>query len=506
MSHYSRIAKNTFYLYFRLLVVMAVSLYTVRVVVNALGFVDYGIYGVAAANVAIFTFISGALSQASQRFLSIDIANEDPVALSKTFSSIVILHFAVAVFVVFLTETLGLWFFNNVLNIPDSRVAAANIAYQFSVASSVVVILQMPYIALIVAREQLWFFSFVGVLEALLKLAGAYIVLNIASDKLELYGALMFLSAVMLFFLYFIYSRIKLKEAKLLPHFEWAVYRQLAGFMGWSFIGNAAVAGRNQGVNLLLNVFYGPLVNAAYGIMMQVLNAVNSFTNSLQTAISPQIYKSYGKGDFARLFSLTAIGSKASFMLLLLLVAPITFGLEFLLFTWLGAVPEYTVNFVRGILIVLLIDAASLPLIAALASTGKIKWYQITVGGALLMNVPLCYMGFVITNKPESFLAIAVFVSTTALILRLIFLKRLISFSISNYVKNVVLRIVALGTSVYTVILSFQAVTGAPSSLFSFSSGATIVLIMTVILSISIGLSAHERKWLFGKIFRRGRK
>lgn len=499
MSRSKRIAKNTFYLYMRLLIVMGVSLYTVRVVLHALGVQDYGLYGVAAASVAIFAFIGGALSQASQRFLSIDIGRGDQAALTQTFSASFVLHLGVALIVLMLSETFGLWFFNNQLNIPPSRLAAANNAYQLSIFSSVLMILQTPFVALIVAREQLWFFALVGMLEAIAKLGVAYAVLNFEGDRLELYAMFILLSSLALFFLYVGFSLIKFKEARLRPHLKWSTYKDMAGFVGWSFVGNAAVAGRTQGVNLLLNVFFGPVANAAYGVMTQVQNAVNSFTNSLQTALSPQIYQSYGKGRTDDFHNLTIVGSKISFMLLLILVVPIQHGLDFLLMSWLGTVPEHAVEFVRGILVVLLIDTASLPLIAALAATGRIKWYQISVGGVLLLNVPVSYFAFRATGQAEVFIFVAIVLSLLALALRLLFLKTLVSLEVRNYGQRVVLPALAIGAFSFALLWLADRVLGQPRSFVDALVGAATILPAVVVGCFVLGANRHEKIYIFKK-------
>lgn len=500
MSHSSRIAKNTLYLYLRLLLVMGVSLYTVRIVLQALGVQDYGIYAVAAASVAIFAFISGALSQASQRFLAIDIGQGDHNALGRTFNAILLLHVGVAVLVVLLGETAGLWLFNEKLRIPESRLVAANYAYQCSIAASVLVIMQTPYTALIVAREQLWFFAFAGLLEAILKLLIAFTLLHVAGDKLELYALLILGAALILFLLYAGFSTIGFRPARLRPHRELQVYRNLTGFIGWSFIGNAAAAGRTQGVNLLLNVFFGPIANAAYGVMSQVQYAVVSFTGSLQTALSPQIYQNYGRGDLESVHALTTTGSKASFLLLLIVVAPVVHGLDFLLHSWLGIVPDNAAIFVGGVLIVLLIDTASLPLIAALAATGRIKWYQISVGGLLLMNVPLSYLGFLLTGEPEAFLYIAAVLSVFALLLRLLFLRHMIAFRISTYVERTIVPILAVSAFAWFTILGIEKWLGVPDSLTDLVVNSLVISTLILVACLAFGLSKQERTFIFAKL------
>lgn len=499
MSRSKRIAKNTIYLYVRLLIVMAVSLYTVRVVLHALGVQDYGLYSVAAASVAIFAFIGGALSQASQRFLSIDIGRGDQPALAKTFAAAFTLHLGVAAIVVLLSETLGLWIFNTQLNIPEPRVLAANHVYQLSILSSVLMILQTPFMALIVAREELWFFALVGMLEAISKLVVAYAVLNFEGDRLELYAAFIFLSSIALFLLYVGFAMAKFKEARLRPHADWDAYKDMAGFVGWSFIGNAAVAGRTQGVNLLLNIFFGPLANAAYAVMTQVQNAVNSFTSSLQTALSPQIYQSYGKGRIGDFHSLTLIGSKISFMLLLILVVPIMHALDYLLHNWLGVVPAHADAFVRGIMVVLLIDTASLPLVAALAATGKIKWYQITVGGVLLLNVPISYLAFRTTGRPDVFVYVAIILSVVALLLRLIFLRRLVSLRVGEYGQRVALPVIAVSAFSFALLMLAKRVLGEPQSLPDVAVSTGAILPLVILGCFLLGVTRQEKVYVINK-------
>ena len=498
MSKSLAIAKNSVYLYFRMLVVLGTSLYTVRIVLKALGVEDFGIYGVAGSIVAIFAFLNNTMSIAAQRFLGIDIGKNDNVALGKTFNATLVAHTIIALILIVLGETFGLWLLNNKLNIPEHRLPAANIVMHLSIAATIGLVLRMPFNALIVARQKMWFFSITSIAEALLKLAIAFSIAHASIDRLIFYAALVCTVSWLMLIWYISFCRLKFPESQLSMHRDWPIYKGLAAFISWSFIGSLSNVFRTQGVNMLLNVFWGPMLNAAYGVMTQAQTAAAQFANSFQMALSPQIYQSHAQGNRQRMNALLFTGTKLNFILLAFLVLPALYGMDYLLKLWLGQPPPYASTFIKWMLVNQLLESMSQPLITAAAATGNIRNYQLVVAGVMSTSVPLSGLGFYISHDPYIFLYIFFATQLLAFALRIWFLKDMIDLQVGDFLLSVASPLFVLSIISAALLYMVTFFWGTPNSIGSLAVGAITIILSMIPLFFFIGTNHAERAF-FGE-------
>lgn len=433
-----RIAKNTILLYFRMFLTMGVSLYTSRVVLNTLGVADFGIYNVVGGVVMMLSFLNASMSSATQRFISFELGKKDFTELKRVFGMSVNIHAIIALTIFILAETLGLWFLNSQLNIPDERMGAANWVYQFSIFSFVVSILNVPYNATIIAHERMGVYAYISIVEVSLKLLIVFALVWIGFDKLKLYAILTFVVSSIIRTINKTYCKRNFEEAKYSFFWDKNLYKTLMSYAGWNLFGNIAAVLFNQGINILLNIFFGPIVNAARGIAYQVNGAISGFVSNFQMSMNPQIVKSYAAGDHKYMQTLIFQGSKYSFFLLFLLSLPVLLQTELLLKWWLKTVPEHTVIFCQLVLINTLINCLSGPLMTAAQATGNIKKYQAIVGGILLLNLPVSYIFLKLGFPPETTLVVSILLTATALIARILIIKTLMEFSAFDYLKQVI--------------------------------------------------------------------
>lgn len=495
MSSSNGIAKNTMFLYVRMFLTMGISLYTSRVVLKALGVSDYGVYSVVGGVVSMFGFLNMAMASSTQRFLSFEIGKKNIDKLNKIFITAVNIHLLIAVIIVLLSETIGLWFINNKLNVVANRMDAVNWIYHFAVLSLAVKIIQVPFNALIIAREKMKIYAIYSIVEVLLKLLGVYLLILISSyDKLKLYAFLMFIITFLVSILYREYCIRNFKESKYTRFYDKEIYNELLSYSGWSLFGNIAAVARGQGSNILLNIFFGTVVNAAYGISVQVNSAVKQFVSNFQIALNPQIIKTYAKGDFVQNHKLIFQGSKLSFFLLFILACPIWINIDFVLELWLGNPPENTGLFVRLAIISLLVDSISGPLMIGAQATGKIKWYQIVVGGVILLDMPITYLILKIYNLPEYSYYVTISITCSTLLIRLFFLKKLIKFKIGHYLKKVVLNILLITVFSLLSMFVYSKFIGLDNSFFSFLTSSAFILLVNFSLIVSIGFEKEEKK------------
>jgi O-antigen/teichoic acid export membrane protein len=424
-----------------MLLTMGVSLYTSRVVLNTLGVEDFGIYNVVGGVVVLFSFINGAMSTATQRFLSFELGRNDIEETKRVFSMSMTVHFSIVFFVILLAETIGLWFLNTQMNIATDRMNAANWVYQFSILTTCVGIMQVPYNASIIAHEKMSFYAYIGIVEVVFKLLVAGLVIYISFDKLKIYSGLIFLVAICIFFIYKFFCNKKLEICNYHFFLDSSLYKKLMSFSGWSLFGSVATMSSNQGVNILLNIFYGVTVNASMGIANQVNGAINSFVNNFQTAFRPQIVKSYAAQEQKSLEQLIYRTSKMSFLLLFALTFPVMINIDFVLKIWLKTVPNYAATFCNIIQICALVEAISAPLWMTVQATGKIKKYQLWISSALGLNIILSYIFLKMGYSPEIVLKIKLFVYALCLIIRMIFMQSFGIFRINSFAKNVLWRV-----------------------------------------------------------------
>lgn len=486
-----RLAKNTLLLYMRMLVLMVVSLYTSRIILHALGETDFGIYNVVGGVVAAFSFISGSLSAAVSRFITFELGKNDMDRLRKVFSTSVIIQFLLVLLIVVLTESVGVWFLNTQMTIPPDRMQAANWVLQFSIFTFAVNLVSIPYNALIIAHERMAAFAYISLFEAFGKLAIALLVMYSSNDRLIVYAVLMCLVAVTVRILYGCFCKKHFKECTFRFCWDKDILREMFGFAGWNFIGASSSILRDHGGNILLNMYFGPSVNAARGIAVQVNTALMGFVSNFTMALNPQITKSYASGNHDYMMYLIYKGARFSFYMLLILSLPVLVNTHYILVLWLRLVPEHSVAFVQLILVFALSECISSPLITAMLATGRIRNYQITVGGLQMLNLPVSYVAIQLGCLPESVFVIAIVISQCCLALRICLLRGMIRLSVCRFVKDVYVNIllVALCSCMIPVLL-----TGCMHESFVSFAALTIVCIVTASLSILyVGMNHDER-------------
>lgn len=501
-----RIAKNTLMLYGRMLFSMLVSLYTSRVVLQALGVEDYGIYNVVGGVVAMFSIVSNSLSSSVSRFLTFELGKGDTDGLKRVFSTSLSIQLVLAGIIVVLAETIGLWFLNTHMTIPANRLYAANWVFHASVLTFVINLLSVPFSASIVSHERMSAFAYIGILDVVLRLL---IVLFIAYsglgfDRLIIYALLLVGVVCIMQAIYWRYCTRHFEECRLKLSFDVDYWKEMSSFAGWNFIGCTAVLLKDQGVNILLNLFIGPVINAARGIANSVNNVLSSFAGNFMTALNPQITKSYAAGDYGYMFSLVERGSRFSYYILLLFALPMLFEADFVLTLWLKHYPAHTVNFVRLILLVTMCDILSNTLINLQVSTGKIRNYQFAVGGVYLMNFPLSYICLKIGFQPESTLVVALVVAVACLFLRLLFLRKMVGLSMKWYLYKVCGNVlcVTLAAAILPGLLYIQI----PEGWIRFLIICIVSILCTMISIYYIGCNTNERNFIYGKVFRIIRK
>lgn len=496
-----RIAKNTLMLYVRMLFSMLVSLYTSRVVLNALGVEDYGIYNVVGGFVSMFSLVSSSLSSSASRFITFELGKRDNERLKNVFSTSLSTQIALCLIVFVLLETIGLWFLNTHLTIPSERMVAARYVFQFSVAAFMVGLLSVPYNACIIAHEHMNVYAYMGIADVLLRLL---IVICIAycpyiTDRLIMYSFLLLVVGVSLQIIYVWYCRKHFLECRSKVHFYKDLFKEMGGFAVWNFIGCTAGLLKDQGVNVLLNIFYGPVLNAARGIAGSVNAAIGSFAGNFMTALNPQITKSYAATDYDYMNRLVARGSRFSFYIMLLFIVPVVLETEFILKLWLKGYPDFTVIFVRLTLFLSLVDILSNTLITLQAATGKIRNYQLAVGGMLMMNFPLSYLCLKASFSPESVYIVAISVALCCLLLRLFFLTRIVeAFSATSFIKNVGLNVAVV--SLLSFALPVALCYLFPDGWIRFLAISFISLACTGLAVLYVGCSSSERNFIYGKI------
>ncbi len=473
---------------------MGITLYTSRIVLKELGISDFGIYSLVGGIVAMLGVLNSAMANATQRYLSFDIGKGDLIQLKKTFSATLSIHIGIALFVFLLTETVGLWYINNMMVFPIEKTVSVNVVYQFSILTLLLTIIQVPYNALILAHEKMQIYAYVSVLEVVLKLLIVFILGAFNFDKLIIYAFLTFIVALIIRIVYQWYCRRNFVESKFEFYWDRGFFKEVLSYSGWNLFGNIAVVCRNQGGNMLLNLFFGTLVNAAYGITNQVQAAVSLFVTNFQTALNPQIIKNFAIQEMEKMYDLICRGSKLSFFMVIILFFPLYYNIEFVLNLWLNTPPEKASVFIKLSLIVVLIDCLSGPLMVSAQATGKIKYYQIVVGTIVFLNLPFSYIGLRLFNaKPEFVFIISIFLSFLAFIFRLMFLQKMIGFPLKRYFKTVVLRVV-LVLIICTILFSFiNPFISSFNNLNKFFISCSLLTSISLILIIILGLDKSEK-------------
>jgi len=486
-----RIAKNTLFLYFRSILLLLVGLYTSREVLAQLGVSDFGIYNVVGGVIVLFSFIQNAMSSATSRFFTFDLGKGDFEALKRTFSLSVVIHIFTTLLIFILGETIGLWFLNTQLNIPDERMGAANFVYQFSVLSACIGILQVPYMVAINAHERMKVYAYFGIADAVFKLAIA-VSLGFASvDKLKFYSVLLFAVYIVMVVFYRVYCHRSFPET----HFKWfwdkRMFLERMGFGGWTTLSGISVITALQGVNMLLNAFHGVVANAAYGVMTQVSNAMTQFANNFFAAVNPQITKSYARGDMDYLHSLLFRSIKFSFLISFALAVPLVLNMDFILNLWLKEVPQYAVVFCQIRVIDWCLCMFFIPNYFAITATGKIKKFLIVDSILTMQNLIFAYIFFKLDFSPIAVPIIYICVNIFRIAFIILFSKTLVKIPLGKFFYKVVFRLFAVVAISLPFPIFFYG---------NFLANASIFLILFSPSAIFIGFEKTEKNLIFAYI------
>jgi len=494
-----RIAKNSILLYVRMIVVMAIGLFTSRIVLQALGVYDYGIYNLVGGLVTFFTVINTAMLSATQRFINYGLGNGEQNQLKIIFSTACAIHLFIAAIILVLAETIGIWLLTHKLLIPHEKVSVAILVFQMSMATVIIQVLTLPYNAVVVAHEKMSVFATISIIQSVLSLGVAmYLLTALDSERLKLYAILTCCVQIIIALFYFFYCKAKFSESRSWVKFNKAIFKEMSVFAGWCMVGCSAGMMYTQGLNILLGMFFLPYVNAARGLAVTVQNAVNQIFNNVQIAVVPQLIQSYARKDFTYFYSLIFKSSKYFSFLLLLVAVPIGIRAPYILHLWLGELPEYVVIFVRILLCVSLVEAISGPLMRASDATGDIKKYHLVVGGVLMTIVPVAYIFLKLDYPPQSVFYTYLVISILALGARLIILRQKIRLSVRIYVTNVILPIFYVTT--FTLPTSYLLSQYIDLNFIGFILFVIVSIIITATAIYVCGITHNERRFIKDKI------
>lgn len=491
-SNNKRIAKNTLFLYLRMILVLVVSLYTTRVVLNALGVVDYGINNVVGGFVSMFAFLNTSMSNGIQRFYNFKLGSEGEASITKVYTTALLIQGLLAIIIVVLLETIGLWYLNHKMVIPADRMETARWIYQFSVLSLVLVIMQIPYSASIIAYERMDYFAYVSIIEVVLKLAFALWLPHVERDRLFVYGCYTLGAHVLIFILYFIYSKHRFKPLKLQKHFHKDLFKDMLSFSGWNVFSTFAYMLKSQGLNVLLNAFFGPVVNAARGVSGMIESAIKGFQANIVISFGPQIVQSYAEENYSRVKSLMYSLSKISYILLFLLSVPVIIEIPFILRLWLGdEIPDYTVSFTILMLIIMIISSLNTPLTQVVHATGKLKHYQIGTSIVVCSIIPISWFLVKAENNPLVVYFVSLTMTCVNQVVSNLLLKKVFEYKISEYLKCVILPcFLVTAVSLVLPLLLYYIL---PSSFIRLILIAVSTVGSTIAAAFLLALNEYER-------------
>lgn len=437
MSDNKRIAKNTMFLYFRMFLIMGVSLYTSRIILQTLGVEDFGIYNVVGGIVTMFSFLNGSLGAATSRYITFELGRKDYIKLKKIFNVALVTHLCIGILIAILAETVGLWFFYNKMLIPEERISAAFWVYQISIISALISLTQVPYNAILIAYENMKVYAYVGMVEVVLRLLVVYLLMIAPIDRLIFYAIMLFAVHLGILIFYRVYCIKKYTESHINFCNEKALYKDMFKYAGSDLIGNVSVLAQGQGLNLLLNVFFGPVVNAARAVAYQVQGAVTQFGNNFMTAVRPQIIKLYAQGEIKEMFKLVYLSSNFSYYLMWLLILPLSLEADYILSLWLGEYPDHSVSFLILIFILCLIQTLKTPRTIVLHATGKLFLANVVVGTLLCSAFPLAYVFLRMGGEPESVFWAANITMLLSEIISVFIVHKYVEYNIADYLLNV---------------------------------------------------------------------
>lgn len=493
-----RIAKNTLFLYLRMAIVLVVSLYTTRVVLHSLGVENFGIYNVVCGFVSLFGFLNSTLSSSINRFYNYELGCENNAKIDAVYTNSIIIQGTLALIILLVVEVLGIWYLNTYMVLPEKKMCTANWIFQFSIISMIFTILQTPYIAAVLAYERMNFYAVVSIVDVILKLLIAISVYYHNSDRLWLYGFLIMLISVINFLMYLIYSLVRFKSLRISHDVDKHLLKSMISFSAWSFLNPLAYTGRSQGCNIVLNYFFGPVVNAAYAITNQVSSAIDSFSMSISVAARPQLIQTYSNGNYDRSIKLFNTSSKIMFMLVCLLVMPLFANMEFILNLWLSNdIPSVTTSLCVLILFVKLIDSLNPSCTNIILASGKIKTYMIVSSVITFAVVPLSIFGFLFMDDPSILFVIMILCTIVNQLASVIIVSEIFNrVTVIKYIRTIFmpgLFIVVLDCTVMTLMFNAVSIENLISSTFVSS-------FLIIALSWFILLDVQERNFIIKTI------
>lgn len=493
-----RIAKNTLYLYLRMLVTLIIGLFTSRITLNALGVHDYGLYNVVGGIIGMLDYVNGLLSLGSTRFLTFALGKENKVKLKKTFSACITLHFIIALITLLIGETIGLWFLNNKLVIDADRMFAANFVYQLSLLSCFLNIMQTPYSASVISHEKMSIFAYLSIFDVISKLIVVSLLLLVDTDKLILYSTFYFVIGLLNIMFYRIYCVRNFEECSFKFGYDSHLYKEIWNYIGWNAIGSFAFLINGQGMTILLNMFYGPVVNASRGIAFTVNAYVQKFVTGFQTAVGPQVIKYCSQGQYKEMNHLIFNNAKYSCFLIIILSLPLFIETRYVLYLWLGQVPDYVVAFIRLTFIQMLIRTVDSPVGRGIHAYGKMKLPNLTSSFVYLSILPICYIFMYNGASPVVAYIISIFVFPLALFFDLWILNKYTGFNIRNFITDVCIRLVLIivFSAIIPIIIHFNMDYGF--NRFFIVSFVSLVISCTIIFYF--GLSKNMRYKIINKI------
>lgn len=495
--NYKRIFSNTVSMYIRMIILTIISLYTVRVVLNALGTSDYGLYSVVGGIVGFFGFVSGSLINSAQRYFSFYLAKRDWRNVSRVFSINMVIYSVLIVAIVLICETIGLWLLFNKMNIEATRMTAAIWVYQLSVVNFAVGLIASPFQAILVSDENLKVYAYISIVEGLLKLVIVYFLSISDVDKLIVYAWLLLITRILITGFYMIYSFVHYRELRFRFVRDKRSYLEVFSYTGWNFIGAIASVCKSQGVNVIINMFFGTAINAARGVASQINSTLIQFSQNFMKAIEPQLVKTYANREEDRFTLMMFFSSKVSFYLMFIVGLPLVRDMQYVLQIWLKEVPDYTSIFSILIIIDTVIGCITDPILTAIQATGRIKRYQIIVGGICLLNLPISYVALRIFQASIVPYIVSIVISVVILVARIYFAHKQISIMISDYVKRVIVPIAFVLT--ISSLLSFGFIKPA-DNILTLIKNVFLSLLISVPAVFVFGLSKEEKQILVSVI------
>lgn len=498
IANNKRIAKNTLLLYVRMFIMMAVGLFTNRIILDALGVSDYGIYNVIGGLVTMFSVLTGAMSVATSRFLTFALGSGDNQLLRRTFVTAVNIHLIIAAAIVVIAEVGGIWMLNSHLNIPAGRMDAANIVLQFSIATFVINLINVPYTSSIISHERMGIYAYFSLFDVFVKLGIVYVLYLTSSDRLVVYALLLCLANLATQIINWIYCKRKFAECRYSLSIDKQLLKKMFGFIGWAFWGNAAVVLKDQGMTILLNIFCGTIVNAAQGVANQVNATVNRFVSNFMTAVNPQITKLYASGDYDAMNRLIVRSTKLSAFLLLILIVPIIVNIDDLLALWLVEVPKHTGSFVTLILFYSFVNCFTGGLITGILANGKIKTYEIAITVTYILNLILAFVSLKLGMAPETLYVLLIIFKFVVLGIQLWLGRTMFRLPLRTYLKAMtryVLPVLAVG--LFLMFVPWKEITGVIHRIILSILSVEGILLLTIYL---VGFEMNERKFIIEKI------